>query len=224
MAEATSDQALEIEQDPEQGIEQEINQHTHSEFDRAKDFARMQRIGTWHAAAVLAALTLFGAGNIWAAQSGLVLAHVVAIANTLVVGRVVGSILHEWGHFAGARLSGAHSPVLSKPVKLFFMFNFDMENNSVEQFVWMSMGGIITNWVIAIAALLMLPLDTLSGAALAAVFIGIAVNVSYFEVPVVLRTRETGNPKNELQTQLDTQGLSQTPGIIVGALVWLALV
>ena len=190
----------------------------------ARDLPRMRRIGGWHGTAVLAALTLFGAGNMWAAESGLYIANIIALGNAFVAATVMAGIFHEWGHFAGAKLSGAIAPVRAKPVRLYFMFNFDMQNNSVEQFLWMSMGGIAANWALVVAAAMLIPLDTYAGALLFAVLVAKAVNVSYFEVPIVMRTRETGNPQNELQTQLDTVGLKQTPGWIVGALVWLALI
>ena len=191
---------------------------------QARDLARMRRIGGWHASAVLAALTLFGAGALWAAESGLLIAQLVALGNAYLAGTVMASIFHEWGHFAGAKLSGAIAPVRSKPARFYFMFNFDMENNSTRQFLWMSAGGISANWLLAIAAAILIPLNTYAGALLFAVLVGKAVNVSYFEVPVFLRTQETNNPENELKVQLETQGLVQWPGLIVGLLVWLALV
>ena len=200
------------------------NASSRDDFDQVRDRARMQRIGGWHAAAAFAALGLFGAANWWAVGSGTVLAQFAALGNAFVAGVVMSSLFHEWGHFAGARLSGAHSPVLSKPVKFYFMFNFDMKNNSTEQFVWMSLGGILTNWALAVAALILAPWETWGGALLVAVFVGQAVNVSFFEIPVVMRARETGNPDSALKQQLENEGLQRMPGLIVGALVFLALV
>lgn len=190
---------------------------------RDKEFARMRRIGAWHASAVLAALTLWGSADFWATGSGLLLAQAVALGNAIVAGVVISSILHEWGHFSGARLAGAISPVFAKPKRFYFMFQFDMEANSADQFIWMSLGGIIANWLFAIAVLILVPLQTLAGAMLAAVAIAQAVNVSVFEVPIVLRTRETQNPQSELDHQLNNAGLRRTPGLIVGALAFLAL-
>ena len=54
---------------------------------------------------------------------------------------------HEWGHFSGARLSGAVSPVL-KERKSFFMFNFKTAVNSRAQFLAMSLGGPVANWLL----------------------------------------------------------------------------
>ena len=224
MAEATSSELDTASQDTEQFSKQNEQSSVEEKSAAQRDLARMRRIGGWHASAVLTALTLFGAGTLWAGQSDLMLAHLVALGNAYLAGTVMASIFHEWGHFAGAKLAGAIAPVRKKPARFYFMFEFDMERNSPRQFLWMSAGGIVANWLLAIAAAALIPLNTYAGAALFAVLVGKAVNVSYFEVPIFLRTQETGNPKNELQTQLDNQGLKQWPGLIVGALVWLALV
>ena len=188
-----------------------------------KDYARMRRIAGWHGSAVLAALTLWGFGNYWAMQSSLIIALIVSLGNAFVAATVIASIFHEWGHFAGAKLSGSIAPVRAKPARFYFMFNFDMQANDVKQFQWMSIGGIAANWLLVLLMLLLIPLNTWSGALLLATAIGRAVNVSVFEVPIVLRSRESGNPEKELQDQLDNAGLQQIPGLIVGALAWLAL-
>ena len=226
MAEATQADINATQSNPEHTAQQDKQERKQigDNAERQKDLARMRRIGGWHASAVLAALTLFGAGSLWAAESGLVIANLVALGNAYLAGTVMASIFHEWGHFAGAKMAGAIAPVRKKAVSFYFMFEFDMDNNSARQFLWMSAGGISANWLLAIAAAILVPLDTYAGAGLFAVLVGKAVNVSYFEVPIFLRTQETGNPKNELQTQLDTVGLRQWPGLIVGALLWLALV
>ncbi len=194
-----------------------------SSFDSKKDYSRMRRIGSWHATAVLVALTLYGAADWWANQSGMVLAHIVALGNAFVAGSVISSLVHEWGHLLGARLSGAKSPVAPKPIRFYFMFNFDMTNNSVKQFTWMSLGGIVANWVLVVVLLLLVPIDTWAGALLIATALGKAVNVAVFEVPIVLRTQESGEADEELQAQLKDPGLQRIPGLIVGALAWLAL-
>ncbi len=190
---------------------------------RRRDNARIRRIGSWHASAVLVALTLFGAGSYLAADSSLVVLQLVALGNALVAGTVIASIVHEWGHFSGARASGAASPVLAKPRRFYFMFDFDMENNSVRQFQWMSLGGISANWLLVVLVAVSFPMDSLAAALLLATVFGRAVNVSFFEVPIVLRTRVSDEPERELKMQLETVGIRQAPGLVAGALAWLAL-
>ena len=187
-----------------------------------RDLSRIKRIGTWHGAAVFAALALFGAANFWAVSSGLVIAHIVAIGNAFVAATALSGIFHEWGHFTGAKVAGSIAPVSKNPVRLYFFFNFDMEQNSVSQFISLSLGGIIANWVLVLLILVAIPITSLAAAALLAVAVARAVNVAFFEVPVVLRVRESEDPSKELNHQLDTYGLRQMPGLIAGAFTFLA--
>lgn len=193
------------------------------DHDRGKDLARMRRIGAWHGTAVLTALTLWGAAELWAGSSGLLLASAVSIGMAIAVGTVVASILHEWGHFTGARLAGARSPVRAKPARFYFMFNFDMEHNTPNQFLAMSIGGISANWLFVLLIFLLIPMQSVAAAALAATAFASAVNVSLFEVPVVLKVREGYNPADELQRRLDEYGLKRIPGWVAGLFMFLAI-
>jgi hypothetical protein len=189
---------------------------------RKKDRANMKKIGGWHAAAVIAALTLFGAAHTWAQFSDWLLAGIVSLAAAFLAGTVLSSIAHEWGHFTGARLSGAVSPVLSKPVRLFFMFRFDMEANSVNQALAMSWGGLIGSWSLVLLLLVLVPLDSWASALLLATVVGRAVNASAFEVPVIIRTGRSGEFEKELNTQLKTTGIVKLPGLVLGGLALMA--
>ena len=183
------------------------------------------KIAQYHFAAAMAAFTLFGAGDIWAVQSGLWLAGAVSVANGLIAGVVLAYLSHEWGHFAGARYAGARSPVLPEP-RSFFMFSFDMERNSVSQFLSMSRGGPLANWLFVVALWLLLPMNTAGQAMFFAAAAAIAVSVSVFEVPIINRTRAGGDPGKELTTQLE-RGVLRTGrniGIAVGAVLFLILV
>ena len=230
MAETTETETIDTETvGPETGgtettaTETTTDQSPSDAQERAKDYARMRRIGSWHGAAVLAALTLWGAGNFWAVQSGLIIAQLVALGNALVAGTVLASIFHEWGHFLGARMSGSRSPVLKKPTRLYFMFNFDMQANNASQFHWMSVGGVGASWLAALLIAALIPLGSLSGALLLAVVVGKAVNASFFEVPIIQRTRNSGEPQQELQAQLASPGLQKTPGAIAGVITWIVV-
>jgi hypothetical protein len=193
-------------------------------IDRDADLANMRRVATIHFVEVMAALTLWGASDAWAVSSGWTLAWAVAMANAVIAGFVIASILHEWGHFAGARLSGAVSPVLKKPVRYFFMFNFSFDDNDERQFFWMSLGGIVMPWLLVLLTGMLIPIDNASRAMLLAVFVALAVQVSFFEVPVVVRASRGGDPQTELGRQLKG-GLEagRYLGIVVGALVWLSV-
>ena len=192
------------------------------ELQRAMDRAHLKSVGALHFVMVMGALTLWGAADAWAEASGWGLAHAVAIANAVIAGVVITNTLHEWGHFTGARLSGAASPVLEKPVKHFFMFNFPFEQNDRRQFAWMSWGGILTPWLLVLLTLLLVPIDGASRAMLLAVFVARAVQVAVFEVPVVQRASRGGDPREELGRQLQSGfATSRYVGLAVGALVFL---
>ena len=189
-----------------------------------QDWARMRRIGAWHGTAVLAALTLWGTADLWAQQSGWALALLVSLGMAVAVGRAIGAIGHEWGHFAGARLAGARSPVRNKPVRLYFMFEFDMAANSPRQFISMSLGGISANWLLFLAALVLIPLATPAAVALACMLFAQAVNVSLFEVPIVRSVMAGADPDEALQLRLKEYGVKSLPGWAAGLALFVVLV
>jgi hypothetical protein len=191
-------------------------------FDREKDLANLRSVAGIHFVLVMGALTLWGAADAWATVSQWAIAWVAAIANAVIAGYVIAGTLHEWGHFAGARLAGAVAPVKEKPVRYFFMFDFPFEQNDERQFLWMSLGGILVPWILVLHTVLLVPIDNASRAMLLAVFVTRAVQVSVFEVPVVVRTVNGGEPRQELVRQLQAGfGTSRYVGLAVGALVWL---
>ncbi|MFT7651923.1 MAG: hypothetical protein ACI9UU_001030 [Candidatus Azotimanducaceae bacterium] len=187
-----------------------------------KDLERAKRIGAWHATAIFASLTLWGSANAWAQSSGLIIAYASVLAMAIAAATVIASIVHEWGHFSGAKLSGAIAPVERKPIRFYFMFNFDMEQNTDKQFLAMSLGGISANWLLVILLLVLVPLNSIGAAMLVAVAVAKAINVSVFEMPIFKRVYDGGVPNEELQRQLKEQGLRQLPGYVMGALAFLA--
>lgn len=189
---------------------------------RALDKARLQSVAGFHFVLVTGAITLWGAADVWAVQSGWGLAWAAALASAVIAGYAIAGTLHEWGHFAGARLSGAVSPVLEKPVKYFFMFDFSFDKNDTRQFLWMSWGGILAPWGLVGLCAWLVPIDNASRALLLAIFVTRAVQVSLFEVPVARRARAGGDPRTELGAELESGfATSRYVGLAVGALVWL---
>ncbi len=194
---------------------------------REIDRARVKQLGSFHFVLVMGALTLWGAAETWAQTTGWTIAHVASVANALIAGFVIPSTIHEWGHFAGARLSRSVSPVLEEPKRHFFMFDFPMDQNDVRQFMWMSWGGILAPWGLVVLTPIFVPLGMTSGAVLFATIVSRAVAASAFEVPVVLRTGRSGNPGAQLAKQATGGGLprSRRVGAAVGAacfaLVWI---
>ncbi|MDP6978002.1 MAG: hypothetical protein QF570_05290 [Myxococcota bacterium] len=193
------------------------------EFDRS----RMKQIGSYHFAMVFGALTLWGAAQTWAQVTGSSLAQIVAVANAFVAAYVISSTVHEWGHFTGARMSGAVSPVLEEPRRHFFMFDFAMDQNDLRQFTWMSWGGILAPWVAVLLALIFVPLGTLSGAVLVSALIAKSVAAGVFEVPIVNAAGASGDPGGELGKATMGGALPRAArkgkivGLVVFVLIWL---
>ena len=184
---------------------------------KAEEKKRLVNVGQKHAAFVLGSLTLWGVSDYWAAESELILALGLALINSVVAGTIIASILHEWGHFLGARLSGSNSPLLEKTFSFFF-FNFKDEGNTKSQFLQMSLGGPLANWSLVIGVFFLLPLETWSQILLIATMLSIAVSVSIFEVPIMLRLKD-GEPSVIIQKRLEEAGSKpRNIGIAAGAL------
>lgn len=194
---------------------------------RAFDVARMKRIGSYHFALVMGALTLWGAAEAWAQSTGWAIAQFAAVANALIAGYVIPSTIHEWGHFLGARLSGAASPVLNEPKGHFFMFDFKMDENTTEQFTWMSWGGIVAPWIPVLVVAIFVPLSLTSGAVLFATLLSKAVGVAVFEGPVALAAAQSGEPGRALNEAVVGGGLDRgrrvgnAVGIAAFLLLWI---
>lgn len=199
----------------------EITQNSLAE-PKLSDWQRLKQVGRYHGLAFLAAITLWGAADSWASQSGLLVAQLIALANAVVAGTVLAILFHEWGHFTGARLAHSYSPIVRKPTNQ-FMFGFNFEKNSRRQFLAMSIGGPAGNWLLVVLVFLLAPLTTWSQALLLAVVTARAISVSVFEVPVIVRTLRGGDPQTELNDALrDGSGdRGQLIGYGVGALLWL---
>jgi hypothetical protein len=196
---------------------------------RELDRARMKQIGGYHFAMVVGALTLWGAAATWAQETGWAIAQLAAVANALVAGTVIPSVVHEWGHFLGARASGAASPVFEEPRRHFFLFDFPMDQNDTRQFTWMSWGGIVAPWLVVLLAAVFVPLHAAGAMVLLATLVARAVSVAGFEVPVTMHAARSGQPGAELGQALQAGGLdrSRKIGFAVGvacfALLWLAV-
>lgn len=188
---------------------------------KKRDQKRLNRIAIRHGGVLLAAFTLWGAGDVWASESGWLLAELIALGNAVFAGVIIAYLVHEWGHFAGARMSGAVSPVLKDP-QSFFMFNFRYDLNTRGQFMMMSMGGPAANWLLFIILFLTLPLNTAGQALLLATTLAIAISVSIFEIPVMNRVSYGEDPQTVVDQRVKETGTNpRNTGIVLGGLFWL---
>ena len=147
----------------------------------------------------VALLSIFGGADAWRIATGTMIAGTVSTLAGLVAGFGVGSLVHEWGHFIGARISGAQSPL--RPISsLGFIFDFDLQGSTRHQFDTMSIGGNVGHFAVVLVFLLALPLATPGQIAVLAGSIGFAVFASSVEFPVIAKSRSGMAPGEALST------------------------
>ncbi len=140
------------------------------------------------ASMIVAALALFGGADAWVQGANFLLADFTAVAASLIAGWSITGLLHEWGHYAGAKLAGSIAPRVRLPGFSFFRYNFDLEKNSIGQFAAMSLGGNVAHWGVVAAALLLVPTTTTSQATFVGATVAFAVFASVIEWPIIIRT------------------------------------
>jgi hypothetical protein len=189
------------------------------------DWKRFKNVATYQGIAALALVTLWAAADTWYVTTGLLIANIISILNALVAGSLLASLFHEWGHFSGARISKSYSPIVGQ-VKNQFMFGFNFEKNNTSQFLSISIGGPIGNWLLVILVFLLVPMDNAGRVALLAMTVAKAISVCIFEIPIILRTIKGGDPQSELDSQLGNGAgdRGQVLGYLGGALLWLVAI
>jgi len=110
-----------------------------------------------------------------------------------VVGVVLGTLAHEWGHFAGARLAGGIAPT-RRIRSLFPMFDLDLHKSDPKAFRAMSVAGNVAHWAVVLLVALALPLDSPGRLALLASSFGFAVSASTTELPIIRRAYAGASP------------------------------
>lgn len=175
-----------------------------------------------HLLVAMAVTSMWGAADAWQEVSGLALAGLLSVATAFLAGFVLGTLVHEWGHLAGARVAGARYTIPAKPG--LFVFDFDFAQNSPRQFLTMSWGGQVGGALAVLLLWLAVPLDTAGRAMLVSAAAGAAVFAAGIEWPVMGRVRAGGSPHEEL-AKIDRDVLygSALKGLGATALLWLVL-
>lgn len=170
----------------------------------------------------LIALSVWAAADTWYLLSGLWFAQLLSIGDAIFVGYVLGALFHEWGHYSGAKLSGAQAPrVKPKGISL-FRFNFDMSVNDQRQFHWMSFGGWVMHWALLLLLVIAIPFDSLGRIALVSSVFGFIVYATFIETGILRQTLSGADPKETLN-QLTAKTFQQaTIAGTVGGLFALA--
>lgn len=186
---------------PEAGSEQEAQEQEAREreapqrkaHEPAADATPVAKLARRDGAIALAALSLYAAADAWAATTGLRFAQVLSVLDGVVVGIVLATLAHEWGHFAGARWAGGIAPTRSYR-SLFPIFDLDMQRSDPHAFRMMSVGGNVAHWALVGLVALLLPLEPAGRAALLAATFGFAVSASTTEFPVIRRAFTGSSP------------------------------
>ena len=177
-----------------------------------------------HAGLVGVALFVGWVVDVWARTSGSFLVDGIGLVVGFGVGLVVVGLLHEWGHYAGAKLSGALAP-RTRATAIFPVFLFDIERNSTAQFVAMSSGGQLAQWAITILFLVGGD-DSAAAHGLQAGMLFSAVAASALEAPILVDALRRGSGIEAWQAYLPNRGAigKRSFGIGLAAVLIFAIV
>ena len=150
------------------------------------------------AAIALAALSLWAAADTWYLVSGLGFALAVSVLDAIFVGYILGALFHEWGHYTGAKFSGASAPRVKPKGTSLFRFNFDMATNTQRQFHWMSFGGWVFHWGLLLILVAVLPLDSIGRIALVSSIFGFILYATFIETGILRQTLGGSDPAEPL--------------------------
>ncbi len=148
--------------------------------------------GRWHGLGLLGVIILFAAADSWATLTDLGVARGFAVLAAVLAGIGFAHLMHEWGHFLGARWSGAKAPLKAEPTLL--AYDFDFKSNTNEHFLAMSYGGTLGNFLAITLIALAIPMDEPHRVALLSSAIAAAGFVAKLEWPVILHARENKDP------------------------------
>ena len=163
-------------------------------------------------AIALAALSLWAAADTWYLVSGLGFALAISVLDAIFVGYILGALFHEWGHYTGAKLSGASAPRVKPKGTSLFRFNFDMAANTQRQFHWMSFGGWVFHWGLLAILVLAMPFDSIGRIALVSSVFGFILYATFIETGILRKTLGGSDPAETLG-QLSAKTFQQA-GII----------
>ncbi len=169
----------------------------------------LTRQAALHLLLVLVALGLYAAADSWYMLTGLGLALMLSIVTALLVGISVSTLIHEWFHLLGARLSGGAYHIPAKAG--LFVYDWHFAENNVRQFYKMSVAGSVGGAVAVLLLWYALPIVSPGRAAVLAGAVASFVFAAVIEWPVVSRTRSSGDPLAELS--------KITPRVLLRALI-----
>lgn len=145
----------------------------------------------------LAVLLYAVAEQVYSGSAGSAPRLLLATGAGALLGLVLSLLVHEWSHYAGARLAGGH--ILPVRQRRLFVFNWDFAHNGPRQFIAMSYAGSAGS--LLALGLLVLLLSPHSPGAVAAISAsaGSLVFAAVIEWPVLFRVHRGQAPLAALQ-------------------------
>ena len=182
----------------------------------------LAKIAAFHLLVWMTAFSLFAAADSWSAITGLAIASLLCVITGIVAGFATTTLVHEWFHYLGARVSAGNYEI-PKNLSL-FVFDWSYPKNTLKQFYAMSIAGSIGSLVGIAILWLCIPTDTAGRAALVASGIASFAFAAVIEWPVLMRTRKTADPFGEL-SKIDESVLIRATltAALVGWLSWTML-
>lgn len=168
----------------------------------------------------LIAFTLWAAADSWYLLTELPIASGLSIVLAAIAGAAVSTVIHEWFHFGGAIVSGS---AYSIPQKFgFFVYDFDYQKNSLQQFNIMSLAGQAGSWLTVFGLWWLIPMDNPGRIMLVCGAVGSAIFGGMIEWPVLRRAQLSGEPFAEL-SKIDAGVLKRSAmgGFGSGLALWL---
>ncbi len=146
-----------------------------------------------------------------------------AAAWAFLCGLGLSHIIHEWCHYAGAAL--ARSTIILKPVIHPLFFDFDFPANTPRQFLCLSLGGLVGNFLLLGILVVYAPAHDLVMTSLLAAVLGQLVFVLLLELPVSLEVLAGKDPLQALTDHFGQGGplflRAGIGGVVTSALVFL---
>jgi hypothetical protein len=181
----------------------------------------LARQGALHAALALALLVLFAAADSWQMLSAIALANLFSVVVGLLAGALLTTLLHEWSHLLGARLTGARYSPARRPSLL--VFDWDFGANTRRQFLVMSVAGTLGSVAAVYLLCSTVPGNAPGRIALQGAAWGSLVFAAVIEWPVLYRVRRGEEPLAALgRITPATVGLGAGAGLVaIGLSAWL---
>lgn len=169
--------------------------------------SRLTRLARNHGLVFLLAIFSFAAADTWSMHSGLLIAELLCVVTAVVAGIVITTLVHEWFHYLGARFAKA---VIRIPKRQgLFVYRWDFDSNSTDQFLIMSIAGSVGGALAVILLWSVVPADTLARAVLLSAAVASFIYSALIEWPVIKRVRLSGDALAEL-SKIDKPLLSRS--------------